>query len=167
MPFQPFDPVTPEVLSFRRKVLSPWKLRFFYLWRLPSLAWWGVRVEALEAEVCTVSIRESYRTKNPFGSIYFGALLGAAELPTGMLCLQSVAGRGDVSMLVTGMSTNFVKKAKGTVLFTCTEGKQIIRTIDETLKTGTPVGIEVTSTGMDSLGEVVAECKIQWSFKRR
>ncbi len=167
MPFEPFDPQSPAVIAFREKILSRRKLFLFYLWRLPTLAWWGLRVEHLGKDRCTVSLRQSFRTKNPFGSIYFSALLGAAELATGILCLQAMAGRARVSMLVTGMSAEFVKKAKGKIHFTCEEGEEIIRTIDEAIQQDEPKTIEVRSTGYNTNREIVAFCKIQWSFKMK
>jgi len=167
MAFKVYNSDDREVLSFRRKVLAQWKLKMFYLLRLPSLAWWGVRVEELEDHFCVVSIPHNYRTKNPFGSIYFGALAGAAELPTGMLCLQAIVGRGDVSMLVTGMQCRFEKKAKGRIRFQCKQGKEIISTIDAVLQTDTGHELSVTSTGVNEQGEIVALFEFKWSFKRR
>ena len=54
----------------------------------------------------------------------------AAEMSTGTLALSNVYKRiPPVSMLVTKMEAIYFKKATGTILFTCEEGKEIAQSI--------------------------------------
>lgn len=154
------------------QVNSPSKMRLFFLSKLPSLWWWGVRVRQFSPQACQTSIPYSWRTQNPFQSTYFAAQAGAAELSTGLLAMlairsQSSAGSAPVSMLITGMQAQFVKKAVSTVTFSCTDGQLIADAVALAISTGLPQLVTTTSQGVQASGELVSSFQFTWSFKAK
>ena len=92
----------------------------------------------------------------------------AAELCSGMLAFGQVYKRNPkVSMLVVKMEVNFIKKATGTILFTCEDGALIQAAINESIETGEGKTIVCMSKGKNSANETVAEFLITWSFKAK
>jgi len=158
---------SPQAAAFRRRVLSPLKLRLFMLQKLP-MAWLaGLRLRALTLEQATVTIRLKYLTQNPFRSIYFACLAMAAELASGMQALMHVSAGGPVSMLVVKLEGDFTKKAVGLIAFTCADGAQIAAAIAASRATGEGQTVVCTSTGVDEAGDVVAVFRLTWSFRAR
>ena len=154
-------------LDYQRKVLQPWVLRLGMWRRLPSVAFWGMRITELTGERCSVLIPFTWFTKNPFKSIYFGALSGGAELSTGALCEMMIIGKGNFSMLVTGFRAEFVKKATTNVTFTCDQGNELSSVLDQMTNAGDTGILEMVATGHNIHGELIGKAYIQWSFKRK
>lgn len=156
-----------DALKFRKKILNKFNFFVFSLQRLPSLAWWKVRLKFLDDEKCVVTIPFSWRTQNPFGSIYFAAQAGAAELSTGLLCMQELSGRGKWSMYVIGFEAEYGVTAKTKTSFTCNDAEKLTQTINEIESSGIPGEIVMISTGRNTQGEMVSRFKIKWSFKKK
>ncbi|MGI4834288.1 MAG: PaaI family thioesterase [Janthinobacterium lividum] len=153
--------------AFSQQVLSPAKLRLFFLRRLP-MAWLaGLRLRALTPEAATVTVRYKYLTKNPFRSLYFACLAMAAELASGIQAMRHSQGLGPVSMLVVGLQADFQKKAVGTIAFTCPDGAALAAALAESRATGQGRTVVCTSTGHDEAGDVVAVFRVTWSFKAK
>jgi hypothetical protein len=161
------DHLHPSAQKTMKNLLSPWKLKGFFWTQLPSLFFWKVRVDYLDADRAEVSVPFNRNTKNPFQSIYFAAQTGAAELSTGILALIAIEGRGKVSMLVTEMKSSFYKKAKGKIVFRCEEGKAVFDCITKAIETGEAQKLIMTSEGKNELGELVTRVEIEWSFKSK
>ncbi len=100
-----------QAKKLQEQLLSYFKFKLYTLLKLPSVFLWGVSIRALDREHCEVVIPFKYLNKNPFKSIYFAALAGAAELSTGALALLATAGIGKTSMLVTSFKADYSKKA--------------------------------------------------------
>lgn len=162
----PFN-MNQKSLAYQKKVLNPWVLRFGMWRRLPSVAFWGMRITELTEERCSVLIPFTWFTQNPFKSIYFGALSGGAELSTGALCEMMIIGKGNFSMLVTGFRAEFIKKATTNVTFTCNQGKQLSDVLDQMTQAGDTSTLVMEATGHNILGELIGKAYIQWSFKRK
>lgn len=139
----------------------------FTFFKLPSLWFWGVRVDTLNEEVCRIKIRYSWFTKNPFQSVYFSALSGAAELSTGLPVQRWATKEGNVSMLVIKSEAHFLKKAKGTIIFECNEVEKIAQTFSGLTKSGDHTELELHSEGRDKNNVIVATFTITWSLKKR
>ncbi len=77
--------MTRDPQTYRDAIVHPLKYRFYMLWRLPSLIFWGVKVARIDETASTVTLKHKWTNQNPFGSVYFSALNGAAELSTGIL----------------------------------------------------------------------------------
>lgn len=151
----------------KSRLLNPWLFKFWMWRRLPSVGFWGVHVDDISDEKCTIRLPFSWFTQNPFQSIYFSALCGAAELSTGLLCQYHMADLGSCSMLVTGFKSEFYKKATTPILFICTQGNELAEVLASLTKPGDTATLSMISQGKNSHGELVAQMEILWSFKKR
>ena len=68
-------------------------------------------------------------------------------------------------MLVLEMKASFQKKARTKITFTCIEGGKMKEAIARSIETGEGQTAQVTSTGCDSEGDIVAEFEFTWTFK--
>jgi acyl-coenzyme A thioesterase PaaI-like protein len=165
---------TPSVFSLneeQKKRLSdfnaPTKLWFWLLYKLPSAWFMGMRVKKISPERGEVTLPYGWRSQNPFQSIYFAAQCAAAEFSTGALATLAIAGRGRVSMLVTNLEAEFLKKANSKVIFTCEDGNAVFAAVEKAIQTGEAQVLTMVSTGVQATGEVVSIVKITWSFKAK
>ncbi len=152
--------------AYQRKMTKPLVFWFAMLLKLPSAIFWRLRIEKLDSEGCEVSIPYSWRTQNPFKSIYFAALAGAAELSTGALGQLALAGRGAFSMLVVDFRAEYSKKADAKITFSCSQGAELFDLV-ESLEPGQTGKLTMVSTGKSPSGETVAKFFVTWSFKRK
>ncbi len=160
-----FDPTHPSVIKQIQDLSSPWKMRFYYLTKLPSALYWGLHVASCSPERAEVTIPYNRRTQNPFQSIYFAAQCGAAELSTGVLSLIATKGPSKVSMLVQKVEAEFTKTATDLTTFTCEDGNLAIDAIEKTIASGERTNTILTSTGRNQAGDIVSKFAITWSYK--
>lgn len=147
---------------------NPFKMKLYFLQKLPSLFFWGVQIKSISPERGQTRLPYGWRTQNPFQSTYFAAQNGAAELSTGMLALLALSEQAPCSMLIVGMEASFIKKATNWVTFTCEEGPAIQAAVQKAVETGEPQSITVSSVGVqEDTGVVVAKMSFTWSFKRK
>lgn len=146
------------------------QLRFslFLFLKLPAAWWSGIKLKTLSETKSDVSIRYNWRTKNPFGSMYFACQAMAAEMASGILAFNAVnKAAGSYSMFVKNMEVDFSKKAKGTVTFTCIDGIQITQLLESLQQPGESGSLRCTSTGSDESGDLVSKFVIEWHFRRK
>jgi Domain of unknown function (DUF4442) len=154
--------------KFLRIIKHPVKFRLFLLSKLPSAFFSGVRVRTADEDTCVVTVPYKWFSQNPFKSTYFACQAMAAEMSTGVLAMAHIYKRNPpVSMLVLKVEGNFIKKATGLTVFTCTDGALIKQTIEESIATGEGRTVTVRSAGVNREGETVAEFLITWSFKAK
>ncbi len=147
------------------KVKSGFLYFLFFIRRLPTLAFWNVGVAKLEDKDCSVSLKYNWFTKNPFKSIYFAALSGAAELSTGLLIFHHVKHKEKVSYLVTKVEGEFLKKAKGHITFSCCDGLEVSRILMGLDKENPSANAMMQSVAYDANGILIARFVFTWSFK--
>jgi hypothetical protein len=157
----------PKIQKLVRDLNNPWKMRFYFFSKLPSLFFWGGRVQSVDPLRAEVRLPYSWWTQNPFRSIYFAAQCGAAELSTGLLALIALHGRPPISMLVIDIQTQFFKKANQTTVFTCEDGPTLHETIEKVLKSDEAHTLTMKSIGRMPDGTVVSETHLTWSFKKK
>lgn len=144
----------------------PVNLRWFFLTKLPSAYFSGVRIKEIDETKCEVTVPFKWFTKNPFRSTYFACLSMAAEMSSGALCMLHLYQRKPaVSFLVIKMEAAYFKKATGKTTFICTQGNEILKSIEESVRSGDPRTIQVKAAGFNEKNEVVAEFFVTWSFK--
>ena len=87
----------------------------------------------------------------------FWAVQGmAAELATGALIIMKIKQLNrNMSMLVIKNEAQFTKKAKGQIIFSCTQGKEIDMLLKKAIETGAGQTITLTAEGRDASGDVV------------
>lgn len=154
--------------QFIKLMNHPVKFRLFLLSKLPSAYFSGLKIKAMDANQCAVTIPYKWFSQNPFRSTYFACLAMAGEMSTGSLAMAHVYQRKPaVSMLVVKLEANYLKKADGLTTFTCTDGPRFHDIIERAIQSGQPVSFTAKSTGVNNKGEVVAEFFITWSFKSK
>jgi len=156
-----------EQRKYIEDLAKRWKTVFFFIVNLPSVIFWGVVIKSITLHKCEVVIPYSWRTTNPFKSMYFAAQAGAAELSTGILVQASIQGRGKWSMYVTGFRAEYGVTAKSKITFTCEVGDGLEKVISEIEKSGKPQEITLESTGINIDGEIVSKFYIMWSLKKK
>lgn len=155
--------------TYRASILNPIKFGLFKLSALPMAFLAGLKVEQLENDLATVSVRHGYINKNPFKSMYFAVQAMAAELSTGLLVMERVQLNKSIkiSMLVLGMQAQFKKKATGTIRFRCKNGQELDSIFKEVIETGEGRTIVLKSEGVDQAGDVVSSFEFTWTMKRK
>ncbi|EON78948.1 hypothetical protein ADIS_0541 [Lunatimonas lonarensis] len=153
--------------KFARNMMNPLKFRWFLLTKLPSVLFWGVKVNRLDQSYCELSLPYRWSTKNPFRSIYFAALSGTAELASGILCMLHLTGTGSFSMLVTGFEANFYKKATGTTRFICKDGDKLRAMLNTLKEPGQTATFIMEVVGLNAEGNSIGAFKLTWSFKKK
>lgn len=152
--------------QFLKTIKHPVKFRIFLLSKLPAAFFSGVRVVSADEEKCSVKIPYKWFSTNPFKSTYFACLSMAAEMSTGVLALAHIYKRQPaISMLVSKVEGNFLKKATGITIFTCDDGLIIKQTIEDAIMSGEGRIVTAKSYGRNNANEIVAEFAITWSFK--
>lgn len=154
--------------AFRKQLLNPLLLKGYFALKLPLAAMAGLRITALDRLRCEALVPFDWRTRNPFGSIYFAALAMAAELSSAGLALTAArSGASTVSALPVGLEAEFEKKATGHTRFLCEEGPTLYTAVERALETGEGVTCRVATVGRMDDGTRVASFRIMWSFKRK
>lgn len=153
--------------NFLQLVNSPWRMRLFLLWRLPSAWFMGIRVRSCDGEKSVVALPYGWRSQNPFRSTYFAAQCAAAEMSTGILAMAHLQEKPPVSMLVTRIEGDFLKKASATLLFTCEDGRTMEAAIRQAMDSGEAQSCRAISIGRLPDGAEASRVGVTWSFKKK
>ncbi len=153
-------------LDLERAFLDPVKRNAFFLATIPSLSFFGVSIEKLTGRECEVYIPFTWRTQNPFQSVYFAAQAAAAELTTGALIIRAKSSYPEMSMLVVSMKAEFSKKAKSGVTFVCLDGEAIHQAAERALG-GNSVEVTATAVGRMADGTEVSRFTFEWALKTK
>jgi hypothetical protein len=157
--------LSPAQQRFIDKFNQPATVRWFFLRHIPTLLWWGVRVDAITGAGAKVSIPFSWRTQNPFRSTYFAAQAGAAELSTGLLALLATQQEErKFSTLITRQEGDFLKKATKRVVFHCDQGAELRAAAERAAATGEPQTVDAVSRGIQEDGVEVSRFVFRWSI---
>ena len=128
----------------------------------------GVRLESWQENELSTRVKLGFLNQNPFKSMFWAVQGMAAEFSSGLMVQDKISKSGkNISMLVLGMQSKFVKKAVGKIIFTCTDGKEIDNAIRQAIETGEGVILNVISKGVDESGDLVSEFQFMWTFKVR
>ena len=153
-----------KVLREIDKITSPLRFRLWSLFKFPASRFAGLRIDKLDSESCVVSVPGGWRTQNPFKSMYWAIQGMGAELSTGGYALAVVNSLGRrTRTLVAAQESKFRKKALGEITFSCEDGVLARKAVEESIQTGSPVSVELKSTGRDAAGDVVSEWVCKWS----
>jgi hypothetical protein len=157
-----------ESEKYRGVVNSKLMFNLFLFRSLPMGFIAGLRVKECTYDRCSITVPYKWLNQNPFSSTYFAVLAMAAEMSSGMIAMMHThRSKPSISMLVTNLEAEFVKKATGLTTFTCENGKDILQIIEESITTGEGRTLKCTAIGKSDSGEVIAKFIVTWSFKAR
>lgn len=146
--------------------ITPKKINMFMMLKLPLAYLGGVRVKSLSNEKSLVKITHKWMNQNPFKSMFWAAQGMAAEMATAVLVMKAIEDSNlKVSMLVTHQEADFLKKAKGKIMFSCLGGSQISNAIKVSNETKEGQVVILTSEGKNEEGVVVSVFTFEWSIK--
>ncbi|CAN5182207.1 DUF4442 domain-containing protein [soil metagenome] len=152
--------------KFLQLFKQPFKFRFFLLTRLPAVFFSGIKIQEVDEQHAVTTVPYKWLTQNPFKSTYFASLSMAAELSTGLLAMLHLSNESKkISMLVTRVNAEYLKKATAITYFTCSDGNVFKESIKQAVATSEAVSLTSSSIGTNSSGEVIAVFEITWSFK--
>jgi hypothetical protein len=157
-----------ETEKYRNVVKNKLLFNLFLLRSLPMGFLAGLRVKEFTPEHCAINVPYRWLNQNPFNSTYFAVLAMAAEMSSGMVAMMhTYHSKPSIAMLVTNIEGEFIKKATGITTFTCENGKDILRTIEDAINSGEGRTLRCIATGTSDSGELLARFVITWSFKAR
>lgn len=146
--------------------LTPKKINFFLLTKLPSAYLCGVRLKNISTTESTTSVKFKWINQNPFGSMFWAVQGMAAELATGSLVMQKIQESGkNISMLVASNNATFSKKAKGRITFVCQDGAVLDVIIAKTIDSGEGQVILLKAIGTNEEGVIVSSFNFEWTLK--
>jgi acyl-coenzyme A thioesterase PaaI-like protein len=111
-------------------------------------------VVALEPGYARVEMRDRRRIRNHLRSIHAIALANVGELATGLATTMALPA--DVDGILTGLSVEFRKKARGTVTAECRTSPPAVHE---------PVEHVATAEVRDAAGDVVAVVRATWRLR--
>lgn len=134
--------------------------------KLPIAKIAGLKFHYFDGNKAEISVKYGWLNQNPFRSMFWAVQGMAAELSTGVLCIDKIQKSGQkISMLVVGLEANFTKKAVGKIIFTCEQGVELDSVLAKAIETGEGQTLKMRSIGMDEKGDQVSEFFFTWSFK--
>jgi acyl-coenzyme A thioesterase PaaI-like protein len=116
----------------------------------------GARVQELGPGHSRWVMRDRRKVRNHLNSIHAVALVNLAEVASGTAMLMGLSS--DVRGIVTGLTIEYRKKARGTLTATCT------CTVPTVMS---EMSFDVPAIITDSSGAVVAEAHVTWKLARR
>lgn len=136
------------------------------LFKLPIAKIAGLKLHHFDENKAEISVRYGWLNQNPFRSMFWAVQGMAAELSTGILCIDKIQKSNQkISMLVVGMEANFTKKAVGKIIFTCEQAAELDAVLEKAIETGEGQILKMRSIGIDEKGDQVSEFFFTWSFK--
>lgn len=160
--------MNPQFPAFKKIITHPVRFAFFKLIKLPAAFIAGLKVAYIDEQKTIITVKHGWLNQNPFKSMYFAVQAMAAEMSTGLFPVgQTYRRNPPVSMLVVGLEAKFIKKATGLISFTCNDGMEVARMIEEAIATKEGKTLVCKSIGTNEQGDVVAEFAITWSFKSK
>ena len=154
--------------TFCSKMTNWFLFKVYAIQKLPLAFLTGFKILKLDESKCITRIKYSYLNKNPFKSTFWAVLGMAAELSTGAYALLATKGREEsVAVILVGTHAEFVKKATGVTIFTCSNWLAFEKAVCRAIETGEPQAATGRSIGVNSKGETIALFEFTWSFKIR
>ena len=154
--------------KFCRKMTNRFLFNAYAIKKLPLALLTGFKIVELDESRCVTRVKYGYLNKNPFRSTFWAVLGMAAELSTGAYALLATKGKEkSIAVILISTHAEFVKKATGVTIFTCSNWLEFDKAVGRAIETGKPQTATGISTGSNSDGETIALFEFTWSFKIR
>lgn len=154
--------------AYLKDANTSWKMWLFLWKKLPTLVFWGARIEKATASECIVSLPYGWRTQNPFSSIYFAAQSGVGELATGLLVTTAIKKHErKIAMYVVNFRAQFTKKATERIYYRNDQGVEIQAAVDRCISTNEAQKIDCVAIGTTAAGLEVGRITVTWSLKAK
>ncbi|MFK7874016.1 MAG: DUF4442 domain-containing protein [Oligoflexales bacterium] len=149
---------------------SLWKQQVGILWwclrKVPMLFWVKPKVLELTPQCCRLQVPLNWRTKNHVGSMYFGALLSAADLVCGLLVLGVMEEQQlPCRLLFKEVHGKFLRRPEDKVEFCCVRNTSLEKTFLSLQSSGGKAFADLKVQAF-SQGELVAEFELEVALKR-
>lgn len=142
-------------------------LRVFGLFKIPVIGFVNPKLIQLDNEKCILRIKLKRRTKNHLNSMYLGVLAVGADLACGMLGLYHIQESGkSISLVFKDMKADFLKRPDQDVDFICTQGAEVKKMVENSIKTGERQSIPLKIKAKCG-GDIVSEFTLSLSLKYR
>lgn len=149
-------------------MMSSFQFRLFLLLKLPIAFIAGLKLRKVDDNSAQIQVKYGFLNQNPFRSMFWAVQGMAAELSTGVLCLNEIKkSNKNISMLVIKQDAEFYKKATGKITFECNQAEEISKCISDTIKLNSSQTLQLFSEGKNEQNETVAKFNFTWSFKMR
>ena len=154
------------------KLLSPklWQQQagvlFWCLRKVPMLFWMTPLVKKLTESECHLYVPLTWRTRNHLQSMYFGALLSAADLVCGLVALAALEKKGvRARLLFSKVQGQFLRRPESGVDFHCKISSEALSKLDALQGVGDKAFIVLK---VDALceGVKVSEFELEVALKR-
>ena len=146
-------------------------VRMFGLFKVPLLYWIKPKVLELSDERTIVKVPLSRRTKNHLNSMYFGVLAAGADCAGGLAAMKMIINSGEnISLAFKDFHAEFLKRAEGDTLFTCTQGQEIQEFVNKVLASNERhnMPVQIVATCPDKFDdEPVAIFTLTLSLKKK
>jgi acyl-coenzyme A thioesterase PaaI-like protein len=116
----------------------------------------GARVEELGPGHSRWVMRDRRKVRNHLNSIHAVALVNLAEVASGTAMLMGLTP--DMRGIVTGLSIQYRKKARGTLTATCDCSVPAVTS---------ELSLDVPAVITDQAGDIVAEARVTWRLAKR
>ena len=154
-----------KLISEYKSLTGRIKFRIFTALSMPAAWFSGLRLDVLNGDKCVTSLPGGWRSQNPFKTMYWAVQGMAAEMSTGAFPFAiSRSISQNLRMYVIGVESDFIKVARGKIVFYCSNLFDAYNAIEETIRTKKSVKCDLISTGKDSSGEVVSKWIFKWNF---
>lgn len=153
----------------------PWKetlkVRLFGLLKIPLIGYVRPRVRRVDADEVEIVVPLGRRTKNHWGTMYFGALAVGADLAAGLHAMHAVARAKkeagvDIGFVFKDVQGEFLRRPDDHVTFHSGEGAAVADAIAEAARSGERVNVPVPVT-CTAGNHAVARFTLTLSLKRK
>lgn len=144
-------------------------IRAFALRYIPMIGYCRPSVIELSEERVEIKIPLTRKTKNHWGSMYFGALAVGADIAGGFLAMHIIRERKTkVSLVFKDFKAEFLKRPMGDVHFISSQGAGIKELVEQAIASGERVSmpVEVTAVVPSESSEPVAKMTVTLSLKK-
>ena len=129
--------------------------RVWGFFNVPLIHWVRPWVEHIDDDKAVISIPLRRRNKNHFQSMYMGVLATGADVAAGILAFRYMRiYKQNLSIIFKDIKGDFFRRCHGRTVFTCDEGENMRKLIDDAIKTGkrqnAKVKITVTCPELDA-----------------